>query len=328
MSQFRKLITSTPPSIIRYVVQCCTLVLLSGCVATGQPQTQSAPRSDLPIADLHLHPDPGLSTEEVKDRMDKNGIKWGGGGVIRGDKTVWQHHAKDLGNRFIAFAGQSEMNGIFRSRGIKAMEDENDPGVKALLIDAEADLMAGRVKGLGTVFANNSRAHPNPRFRRKAQTDSSSIRRLYDLAGKYGVALSIQMHADEDSLLQLARLIATNPNVALLWTQCGSDTTFEEVRRVLEQHGNVYCELSWRFPPVTPARLASRNIFDKNGPNGDWLAVMEAFPDRFMIGIDAHIRSRYDESVEVVRSKLLPYLKPQTARLIAFENAQRVFKLN
>ncbi|MEK7246044.1 MAG: amidohydrolase family protein, partial [Pseudomonadota bacterium] len=242
-------------------------------------------------------------------------------------RPLWERYARDLGPRFIPFTGQSELNRIYRHGGIAAMEDATSPEIQEFLKEAEEDLKLGRAKGIGTIFANNSRGHPDPGFRRKARTDAPSIRLLYGLAAKYDAVVMMQMVPDPDSVEGFERLLASDRRAKILWTQCGTDTAPGEVRPLMQRHPNLYCELSWRYPPVVPPHLAFRNIFDETGPKPEWLELIEEFPDRFLVGNDAHIRSQYDRATEVVRTGLLPYLKPATARMVAYENAERLFKL-
>ena len=54
---------------------------------------------------------------------------------------------------------------------------------------------------------------------------------------------------------------------------------------------------------------------------------MEDHSDRFMIGTDADSGDVFEAKIDTVRNGLLPYLKPDTARKIAYQNAQRLFDL-
>ena len=54
---------------------------------------------------------------------------------------------------------------------------------------------------------------------------------------------------------------------------------------------------------------------------------MEDFSDRFMIGTDAHTEKEFKLAIETVRKGLLTNLTPETARKIAYQNAQRLFAL-
>lgn len=298
-----------------------------GCAAVAVDPESARLAPQLPIADLHFHPDPPVSTAEARDRMDRNGVRWAGGGVINAERSLWELYARDLGPRFIPFSGQSELNRVYREGGIAAMEDADHPAIRGLLAAAEDDLRTGRAKGIGTIFANNTRGHPDPGFRRKARTDAPSIRLLYAVAAKYEAVVMMQMVPDADSVEGFERLLASDRRAKVLWTQCGTDSTPDEVRPLFRRHPNLYCELSWRYPPVVPPHLAFRNIFDERGPKPAWLELIEEFPDRFLIGNDAHVRSQYDRATEVVRTGLLPYLRPATARMVAYENAQRLFGL-
>ena len=138
--------------------------------------------AELPIADLHIHPGSSVSPAEARDRMDKNGVRWAGAGGGAGGRAVWQAYAQKLGHRFIAFAGQAELVGILVDRkggevlriegGIEAIEDANNPVIRALLRDAEEDLKAGHIKGIGELFVNNSHSSKYPAFRNKFQADA------------------------------------------------------------------------------------------------------------------------------------------------------------
>ena len=66
------------------------------------------------------------------------------------------------------------------------------------------------------------------------------------------------------------------------------------------------------------------------GPRENWLKTIEQFPDRFMIGSDTHApdEERYDAVMQEFREGLLPFLKPETLKNVAYQNAIRVFRLN
>ena len=74
-------------------------------------------------------------------------------------------------------------------------------------------------------------------------------------------------------------------------------------------------------------KKASRNIFLENWIDSGWLELIEDFPDRFLIGTDAHSNQQYRKYVKVIRSGLLSNLSPSAARKVAHENAQYLFGL-
>lgn len=301
-------------------------------------------------ADLHLHPEDDVSAESAKDRMDRNDVEWAGAGAKHGFRTQWEAYRSLLGGKFIAFAGQNELNKVYfdardaalenspnagnlflRAAGEAAMADATNPGIVALVAQAELDFQAGRIKGIGEIFVNNMRSHPDLEFKRKINPDAASMQLLYDLAAQYDGFLTVHMHADDDdvndSVAGLKSLLQ-RPGGRILWNHCGSDTTADDVRPLLTDYDNLFCELSFRSPPVLDRPTSSpRVVFDENGIEERWRDLIEDFPDRFMIGTDAHNDTEYDGAIEMVRSNLLPNLSPETARMVDHENAQRLFGL-
>lgn len=294
---------------LRGNVKVATLVLgvlgLAGCGATIEMNPESARLSgQLPIADLHLHPSLELSPPEVKKWMDENGVRWAGAGVRRGDASTWAAYSRELGSRFIAFAGQTELNRAYFQGGIAAMEDAKNPIVAALVTQVDEALKAGRIKGVGEIFVNNSNSNPNPAFQRKIRANAPSIRLLYQVIAKYGAFLTFHMEADSDNVAQMEGLLASGRKGRILWNHCGVNSTAVQVRPLLARHANLFCELSFRHPPALEDRVArrepARKIFDSRGPDTNWLKLIEDFPDRFLIGTDVESRFEYGEAIKVV----------------------------
>lgn len=302
----------------------------SGMAAEVNPDSAKL-AVELPIADLHFHPSLDLSPSEAKKWVDESGVRWAGAGVRRGDASTWRDYSKELGNRFIAFAGQTELNRAYFEGGVAAMEDAKNPIVSALLTQVEEDLKAGRIQGVGEIFVNNSNSSANPVFRRKVRADAPSVRLLYQVVAKYGAFLTFHMEADSDNIAEMERLLASDRKGRILWNHCGVNSTADQVRPLLARHANLFCELSFRHPPALEDRMArrqpTRKIFDSRGPDADWLKLIEDFPDRFLIGTDVESPFGYGEAIRVARNGLLAYLLPSTTRKVAYENAQRLFGL-
>tara|TARA_B100000315_G_scaffold256791_1_gene303622 strand:- start:3226 stop:4179 length:954 start_codon:yes stop_codon:yes gene_type:complete len=283
---------------------------------------------DVPIADLHLHPDPQFPAVDVIKWMDRNGVRWAGAGAKRGRRKPWEQYAAHFGNRFIAFGGQSELNIIYLKQGIKAMHDAENADIKRLFTAAESDLKAGRINGIGEIFANNNTRRG--KFGRKGKTDSAAMRLFFNLVAQYDGFLTIHMNEDHDSVEQLQALVASNRKGRVLWNHCGSSSEAESIGRLLKNNPNLYCEISFRYPPVLNPNwrnYSDRKIFDEDGVEEDWLKLIEELPDRFLVGTDSHNEEEYDGAIKTVRSGLLPYLRPATAKMVAFENAKKLFDL-
>jgi len=328
---------------LNHCVASCLTAAITASVALYSSGTIAAPPINpetaviapgLPLADMHLHSDYTVSPTQTLHRMDQNNVPWGGGGVltwpqyVEGRRDVWMAYVRDLGARYLAFAGQSELNRVYQLGGAKAMASADDPGIKKFLAELEDDLKAKRIKGVGTYFVNNSNTDDRPAFRRKVRGDAPSLVAIYKLISEYGSVLRIHLEADPESMAQIEKVMSNDRRGIILWNQCGSNTTAEQVRALMARNRNLVCEFSWRFPPVARPEFASRFIFDENGPKEEWLALMEDFPDRFMFGNDSHPDDVYAAASQAVRTHLLPYLKPETARRIAYDNARKLFSLS
>ncbi len=117
---------------------------------------------------------------------------------------------------------------------------------------------------------------------------------------------TIYMDADPDSAARLERLLASDRRGRVLWNHCGSNAAAADVRPLLALNPNLFCELSFRYPPVLRIRLIERfprrMSFDLAGPAAAWLRLIEDFPDRFMIGTDAHSPEEHERAIRMVRA--------------------------
>lgn len=324
-------------SVLSFIILCsCASIIFTGCQTTKLNNEAVKLAAELPIADVHMHAYSWVSPAEAKDRMDKNGVRWAGfGHITKKDKNgrkVMEDYRRELGDRFIAWGGQSELNSIYFKYGIEAVEDVNNPLIQSMLREGEEDLREGRIKGFGEIFVNNSTTSKHPSFRRKFRADAPSIRALFGLVARYNSFLAFHMEPDKNSIAQLEHLLSSDLKGRIIWNHAGCYTQANTVRKLLSRHPNLYCDLSFRYPPVANSKVVSKNpnyqIFGGYGaPDPDWLKLIEEFPDRFMIGTDTYSRYRYDLSIKEVREKLLPYLSITTSRKVAYENAQRLFGL-
>ncbi len=72
-----------------------------------------------------------------------------------------------------------------------------------------------------------------------------------------------------------------------------------------------------------------RRIVGPDGINSRWLQLIEDFPDRVMMGTDpsCELMRFYGDIVQLMWSKALAAMKPQTLEKVAYKNALRVFGL-
>ena len=282
------------------------------------------------IADVHMHPHPDNAPEDVLVWMDRNNVQWAGLGAIIGGRDVREHYAQVMGNRYIAFDGQSQLNQIYRRGGNAALEDADRQDFKDLMAMLAEDFAAGKLKGVGEIFAN-ANTTSQAWVGRKMRIDAPTNRAMLDLVAKHGGVLSMHVEWDSDSVAQLGELAASNPQGRIIIAHCGSNTSAVDIRTILKKHQNLFCDLSARHPPKLHPGLMRKKpeqkIFTASGLERDWRDLIEDMPDRFMVGTDTKTEQDYGGSIAAIRSGLLANLSAETAEKVAYKNAEALLNL-
>ena len=123
-------------------------------------------------------------------------------------------------------------------------------------------------------------------------------------------------------LKELENALRENPQTRIIWAHAGISrrvvvpTLVDELRRMLTSYPNLSVDISW---VVYPDYIGKDSQSLKT-----WAALLEEFPDRFLIGSDkvAHWGG-YREEIRKY-DPLLEMLKPETARKITRENILRI----
>ncbi len=122
------------------------------------------------------------------------------------------------------------------------------------------------------------------------------------------------------------RLLDHNPRARIVWVHAGWDLTGERtvplMRTLLEKHPNLYMSVK-SGNGETPATAP---FLPGGGLKPGWLAMLEAFPDRFVVGSDQF----YDDP-QIVRTyrarAFVNALPSEIARRIAYENVKYIYRL-
>lgn len=125
--------------------------------------------------------------------------------------------------------------------------------------------------------------------------------------------LWLHAHADERAVAELA---ASDRRAKVLWAHSGLGTPVESVRAVLAANPNVVAEVALR------GDILSGEVIDPA-----WRALFLSYPDRFMVGTDTWVPSRWEDVVaghERTRT-WLRQLPSDVAERIATGNAERLF---
>ena len=122
------------------------------------------------------------------------------------------------------------------------------------------------------------------------------------------------------------RLLDHNRRARIVWVHAGWDLTGERtvalMRTLLEKHPNLYMSVK-SDNAGTPATAP---FLPGGGLKPGWLAMLEAFPDRFVVGSDQF----YDDP-QIVRTyrarAFVDALPAEIARRIAYENVKYIYRL-
>jgi predicted TIM-barrel fold metal-dependent hydrolase len=276
--------------------------------------------AELPIIDLHFHPDPGWGAS-LPDLFDRLGVRAAGNGPSGSSSVAIAEAARHPG-RIIPFGGGNEVRQLVLRHGASAW-NATHPDVERFLAEIEDHLREGRLKGIGEIHVNNwsSNLPGAPQYRYPA--DAPLLQRLFALSAAYRVPLSVHMDAEAPSVAQMERLLAANRDGVWLWAHTGHYADPALLRRLLEEHPNLYCELSYRVS-ISGSRTATY-MDDRGRLRQEWRDILESFPDRFVIGTDLTWPSPglYADHIAFWR-RILEQVSPETAAMIAYRNAERL----
>lgn len=282
----------------------------------------------VPIADVHLHTYSrnGPSAADILEKMNANNVRWGGGvGDLRGDI------ADRLGNGHIAAAGQREFAESFFRQGASTLVATDNVYFRDLFRDARDLFAKGTIKGFGELHTNNESSGPLA-FRRKIETDNPVIRKFYSIANEFTGFIQLHTQHNAQFTEDILRLTADFPDTLTILSHCLPLGQPDDLVNLFKQRKNIMCELS--ATGELHNRLARVNrpgrAYSAEGLRPKWKALIEAYPDRFMLGSDTCCGwdAHYTEAITEIRTNLLPYLREDVIELVAYKNALRAFRLS
>jgi predicted TIM-barrel fold metal-dependent hydrolase len=131
------------------------------------------------------------------------------------------------------------------------------------------------------------------------------------------------------------RLLAHNRRARIVWAHAGRDSlgtwTVALSRRLLQQHPNLYMSLSLH-PPF--GLVAENSLLGDGGqPNASWIALIEEFPDRFVVGSDYFHQApgREGQTIGPPTPAIRRFVNALPAGLgarVAHENAGRLYRVS
>ena len=307
---------------------------------------EAAERYIGPMIDAHGHLGESFDWDTIVHVMGRNNISrqivmaryYGGPGNVAdlaGNDELAVELASKYPGRFFPLVGMQRPELLGANKWLNP-----DAAIESILNKAEAKLATGRFWGIGEVivkhFAYSSWRHAeqeNPIY-------SPFMQRLSQLSVRFDVPIVLHMEGAPRLVKDFSRLLRENSRVRYVWAHNCGRSKAPVIRAMLENHPNLYCDLACminvgkRGYGIGWPRMEEYNaLIEKNGVLfPEMREVYEAFPDRFMIGMDvAHAPGmnpkNYGRRAKRFRV-LLKQLTPQTAAAFAEGNAIRIFKLD
>ena len=322
---------------LRTVLKKTSFVWIAASLAfAAVAQAQNASKElaeNVPIADVHRHVQRWVSPEQLKQQMQEQNVHWSG--AVGAPFGPWdtEPYAQLLGKKYIATAGQVELSGIYAQQGASGLTDINLDTYKNLLQRSDQLFTAGRIKGFGELILNNQTSNPMVSFRRKVNIDSAPIEAMFRIAAKHKGFVQIHSEDDADSVDQIKTLAVKYPDVAIILSHCLLTGNVDLVKSLLNQHPNLYCEMSARskshYPNLDNERIRTRVIYSEDFAKDEWIKLIDALPTRFMVGTDTYNPNvNFEQNIAEIRKGLLARLQPASIELVAYKNAVRVMRLD
>lgn len=257
----------------------------------------------------------------------------------------------DRKNRFGFLAGGESLNVTI----LETPASETSPEVRARFRARCEEILSLGALGFGEVTAEHlslpiMKGDGLKHFNNSVEADHPLLILLADIAAEKDVPIDI--HFDifprtmptperlaegnpavlKENQAAFERLLQHNRKARFTWAHLGSDPalqrTPELMRDLLSRHPNLYSAFRIHGMGFHPTL-----VLDENGIlKPEWRKLIEDFQDRFTVHTDIFYVSTWPpkrgpkQSHESAK-KLLGQLPPDIARKLAYENAQRIYKL-
>jgi hypothetical protein len=259
-----------------------------------------------PIFDAHLHyNDEAWADHDVPDvlaRLRRAGVR-----------AAIANSRPNAGTAMLADAGDaSRAAGVTIVPFVRLYRDRADyhgwfadVSIREMVLtELRRGTAAGPYRGLGEFHLYDS-----------GNADGAIAREVMRLA--QARALIVLAHVDD---VAIEKLFAHAPHARLIWAHTGiGGVPVERVRALFDAHPTLYGELSYR-PGLIDAG---------GGLDATWKALLERYPERFLIGSDTWINARWQQYEALIAQarRWLGDLPAPVARRIAWDNGAALFGL-
>jgi len=326
--------------------------------AFAWPQALSA--DPVRYVDAHVHPLAG-SLEEPRAVMEQSGIRamvLMPPPQVAGMRRIWDHEAfavaaREQPGRFAFLGGGGSLNPMIHESAAERV----DASLRDRFAARARKILADGAAGFGEMSPHHLAARPGHPYE-SVPADHPLFLLLADIAAEHGAV--IDLHFDlvakemtlpavfstalnaatlRANLEEFERLLAHNRGARIVWAHAGADPlghwTPQLSRELLARHSNLYMSIR-----MSGGQARMQNLMLRAGDlDPRWRAVLEEFPDRFVLGGDQFFAadlpgsgpgiefSRFAPIQRQQQAIFLSLLPPKAARKIGYENALRLYKL-
>ena len=271
------------------------LIFISNvAVAQNSPESAELAKT-IPIADVHMHVSltkklGGVPKSEVVDLLKESNVKWAGG------VGPYSIEIQDvLGNQYISAFGQNEFFAVLADKGQSGLYDPNN--FTEMFSQAEELFKTGKIKGFGEIHTQNIFSADEPSKKRNIRAKSPVVEKMFEMSNLYGGFVAIHSEYSKDLVSDVLSLSEKYPNTTTILDHCIFYASTEDIKNLFDKTNNVVCEISSNGS-VQPGSKAAGMVRIHGGFGGglkdNWKALIQEYPDKFMIGSDPCIKMRYE----------------------------------
>jgi len=290
----------------------CLLIFVP--VSAQAAESVKLPLYNGTISDAHGHVMSRLDFDDVIGKMDRNNVDM----IVimpkgKAHKTIGDYSDSDV----------VEIARTYPSRVVPAIGFQNDgwrSESSSFLQKTAKKAASGQYKWMGETSLRGGigeKVH--------VPAASPALRVILDISAKQGLPVTIHNNNPKpEEVEQFRQALAGSPEAVVLWSHwCGLSTP-SRARKFIEKFPNLYCELAWLYQPRS--KLPKHIVNGRGQFLPEWKQLIETYPDRFLVGVDATQAKHYKKYRKRIRKirKALGGLKPETARKVATGNFHRI----
>jgi len=305
----------------------------------------------VPSIDAHLHAvdffQQGEDTDALFKEMDEGNIAKA---VVFGMPVMkkWSHYRKHKPSYYLSDNSKcyyySATDEIMAEQFMKLSRAKQDRLAPLICGFNPTDMNAARQiesllhrypfwKGVGEILFRHDDL-TNMTLGEIARPNHPAMFPVYELCGAKNLPVLVHQNAtnewessDEKAeyeyLMELTEVLDSFPQTQFIWAHCGVS------RRTLVNHyTSVLDDLLKRYPQLSMDIswvVFEEEVCDGDAPKKRWVELFEKYPDRFFIGSD--LLGHYDDLGRSMGryNVLLKVLSKEAAKMIAYENANRMW---